>query len=444
MASLSPPPVRHRASSTNLRPALTISTLGPRPKACTLLEPIPASPQVTADMHKVAPSLAPPSRLSTLLERCVDLLHVYSHLPPYSTPSSPLTPSEDSVLPMSTTSAFGDEVEEKQSAFLEGPKPSPPRPWFRTMPSAHVPILFVITMFPVSTALVVIAFCTLPFTFSWPQNLADLAQLGRELHGYSQSGPGALAHVIGVVSAATIWMHAWSIPGSVLWNVLSGALFSPLLATLLLAVLTTIGSILATLLSAPLSPFLTRFFPRPLALARSVFEADSGASTKASSPTWVRLTVFRLVGIVPWSGINVACGVLGVALWDCFLGTFIGAIPWTAVTCQIGDILQTLASTPSPNPQTISSVLASPVIITKLVFLSFLSLAPILGRDHLKAWLSPATSSVSIDGLTKDRIPRWMWVREWRAKVRLASRSRTRHDPELELEASSTEKMQDL
>jgi uncharacterized membrane protein YdjX (TVP38/TMEM64 family) len=119
-------------------------------------------------------------------------------------------------------------------------------------------------------------------------------------------------------------------------NVLSGALFSPFLATLLLAVLTTIGSILATLLSAPLSPFLTRFFPRPLALARSVFEADSGASTKASSPTWVRLTVFRLVGIVPWSGINVACGVLGVALWDCFLGTFIGAIPWTAVTCQVG------------------------------------------------------------------------------------------------------------
>ena len=72
-------------------------------------------------------------------------------------------------------------------------------------------------MFPVSTVLVVIAFCTLPFTFSWPQNLADLAQLGRDLHGYSQSGTGALAHVVGVVSAATIWMHAWSIPGSVLW-----------------------------------------------------------------------------------------------------------------------------------------------------------------------------------------------------------------------------------
>ena len=237
MASLSPPPMRHRASSTNLRPALTISTLGPRPKACALLESIPATPQATADIRKVAPSLdlASPSRLSTLIERCVDLLHVYSHLPLYSSPSTPVSPSEDSVLPMSTTTTFGDDVEEKQPALLEGPKTSPSRPWFRSMPSvcyispfrsrerstyssqAHVPILFVITMFPVSTALVVIAFLTLPFTFSWPQNLADLAQLGRELHGYSQSGPGALAHVFGVISAATIWMHAWSIPGSVLW-----------------------------------------------------------------------------------------------------------------------------------------------------------------------------------------------------------------------------------
>jgi hypothetical protein len=103
-------------------------------------------------------------------------------------------------------------------------------------------------------------------------------------------------------------------------------------------VLTTVGSILATVLATPLSPFLTRYLSRPLALARSAFDADSGvsASTKASSPVWVRLTVLRLIGIVPWSGINVACGVLGVGLWDCFLGTFIGAIPWTAVTCQVG------------------------------------------------------------------------------------------------------------
>lgn len=134
MASLSPPPMRNRASSTNLRPALTISTLGPRPKACALMDPIPATPQATADIRKVAPSLASPSRLSSLVERFVDLFHVYSHLPPYSSPSTPVSPSEDSVLPMSTTS-YGDDVEEKQSALFEGSKTSPSRPWFRSMPS---------------------------------------------------------------------------------------------------------------------------------------------------------------------------------------------------------------------------------------------------------------------------------------------------------------------
>jgi uncharacterized membrane protein YdjX (TVP38/TMEM64 family) len=135
-----------------------------------------------------------------------------------------------------------------------------------------------------------------------------------------------------VISFTNCCAHVLIVPKK---NVLAGALFSPFLATLLLAVLTTIGSIIATLLSAPLSPFLARFLPRPLALARSIVDADSGPNTKATSPTWVRLTVLRLVGIVPWSGINVACGVLGVSLCDCSLGAFIGAIPWTAVTCQV-------------------------------------------------------------------------------------------------------------
>ena len=138
MDSLSPPPMRHRASSTNLRPALTISTLGPRPKPCALLESIPATPQAT---DKVA-SLASPSRLSSLIERCVDLLHVYSHFPHHSSPSTPISSSEDSVLPMSATTIFGDDIEEKRSTLVRGPKTSPSRPWFRNMPSVCYVLLF--------------------------------------------------------------------------------------------------------------------------------------------------------------------------------------------------------------------------------------------------------------------------------------------------------------
>jgi hypothetical protein len=134
MSTLSPPPMRHRASSTNLRPALTISTLGPRPKACALLDSIPATPPVTAEPRKMSPTLASPSRLSALLEQCWDLLRVDSYLPSHSTtPSSPLSPSDDSVLPMSsTTTVCGDDVEDEKFGPL---KVSSSRPWWRNTPS---------------------------------------------------------------------------------------------------------------------------------------------------------------------------------------------------------------------------------------------------------------------------------------------------------------------
>ena len=210
-------------------------------------------------------------------------------------------------------------------------------------------------------------------------------------------------------------------------NVLAGALFPPALSIVLLTLLTTLGSLSASILAAPLGPFLTQFFPRPLAMTRSVLEG--GDSSKAdSTPAWVRLSILRLIGVVPWSGINIACCVCGVATWDCFLGAMIGSLPWTAVTCQIGDILQTLATNPRPTSQSVQSVLTSPEIVMKLAVLSFLSLAPILGRNHLRAWLSkeaPAEQQVAEE--------RWAWVKEWRARIRSASRSRAQDARELEI-----------
>ncbi|KAG8805408.1 hypothetical protein FRC17_005530, partial [Serendipita sp. 399] len=67
----------------------------------------------------------------------------------------------------------------------------------------------------------------------------------------------------------------------------------------------------------------------------------------------------------------------------------------------IGDILQSLVSAPiSPNAmqgiggggttttETITSVLTSPNTIAKLVFLSLVSLAPIVAKDWLSKWLN--------------------------------------------------------
>lgn len=81
----------------------------------------------------------------------------------------------------------------------------------------HTQILLVVLLFPLSTALVLWCLSTLPISLAWPKTIADVAQLGRELNDYTQSGPTPTAHVVGVVAITAIWKHAWSIPGSVIW-----------------------------------------------------------------------------------------------------------------------------------------------------------------------------------------------------------------------------------
>ncbi|KIJ99403.1 hypothetical protein K443DRAFT_680018 [Laccaria amethystina LaAM-08-1] len=426
-STLSPPPPlsRHRASSTNLRSHCSLATLGRRRSTSCLLtvQDLPASDSSPTLLEPISTTVPPPSMLVLLASRFLQWFHLPTkHSSSWSTPSSPRSSSDHFVLPVSANAQ-----QDSFSISLPGEKISSQShtfDWRYAFPAVHTPILIVIILFPLSTLFVLFCLSTLPISMSWPHTIADVAQLGRDLHGYSRSGPGPLSHVMAVMAISAIWKHAWSIPGSVLWNVLGGALFSPAFATMMLTALTTIGSACATLLSTPLAPFLMHMFPRALDMTRSALGAKSHPSNQSKPKTaaWVRLSVLRLIGVVPWSGINIACGVCGVSLRDCMLGTFIGCLPWTAVTCQIGDILQTVASTPSPTPQTISSLLTTPEIIFKLVFLSFLSLAPILGRDRLRVMISP---SVSSDDPSSAQQPKWIWVQEWRTKIRLPSRSRT-------------------
>ncbi|KAI9574746.1 snare associated Golgi protein-domain-containing protein [Boletus coccyginus] len=426
MALVVPPPNRSRASSTCVRPALSINTLGRR-RSSSLVLPVQhsdptsdASHPAVHSPHSSSVTTSQPSMLSLIAAKCLEFLHVPKlHPSDFSTPSSPRSASDlDLVLPLSASSqsTFSDILNEKVVTSHR---------WRPLHPTAHAPILLVMLLFPLSTAVVFLSLYSLPISVTWPRTLAELAELGRELQKYSQLGPGPCAHVIGVLSVTAAWKHAWSIPGSVIWNVLAGALFHPLLATLLLTFLTTIGSVIATALSAPLAPVLSRFFPRALDMTRNALEGetDLASGSAPKSPAWVRLSILRLIGVVPWSGINIACGVCGVPLTDCFLGAFIGGLPWTAVTCQIGDILQTVASAPSPDHQTVSSLLASPDIILKLVFLSFLSLAPILGRDRLRAFISKKSFSHldASQSVRNERLSRW--VRDWKTKIRTHSRS---------------------
>ncbi|KAF9534262.1 snare associated Golgi protein-domain-containing protein [Crepidotus variabilis] len=424
-STLSPPkPPRSRAHSSTLCSPITLASLGRRRSNSCLTANI--------DNEQCPESHTPPTVLdqqqqpatSTMTDWLVSGFLRWLHFPQkhsfsWSTPSSPRSSTDESILPLSasaTTLTFSV-PDPKELQKLNS--------WRFRLSPAHAPIFAVILLLPISTAFVLWSLSTLPISMSWPHTISDLAQICRELHGYSQSGPGPLVHVVSVMAISAVWKHAWSIPGSVLWNVLAGALFSPFYATILLTTLTTMGSACATLLSKPLGPFLSSLSPRALEMTRHALGGESdldnsgNQSSMTKSSAWVRLSILRLIGVVPWSGINIACGVCNVPLADCMLGTFIGCLPWTAVTCQIGDILQQVASTPSPTPQSIQSLLTTPDIAFKLVFLSVISLAPILGRSRLSAILSSQPTD-------DERKPRWVWVQEWRTKIRLPSRSRQR------------------
>lgn len=118
------------------------------------------------------------------------------------------------------------------------------------------------------------------------------------------------------------------------------------------------------------------------------------ASESAVQPTiWRRLLVMRAMGLVPWSGMNVACGVVGVNPVTFLLTTAAGTASWSYVTASVGDILHQMAIPAStgvgmdglpltdPNAmggQSLSSLLRDPALIFKMVVLSLISLIPAL------------------------------------------------------------------
>ncbi|QRV72419.1 Golgi apparatus membrane protein TVP38 [Ceratobasidium sp. AG-Ba] len=460
MATLSPPQPNRARSSSIVQPLTIDSTLRRTPAAAQCPLPLdaqaPPTP-VTPSNYDELPALPQGSPgLSQLVTLSLKMLptprpspkHEIGQLltPPSSSESSP-RPSFSSVFTRPPPTCLPTPALSPRS--LTGyPFPSGVRVPRRTY---YAPLVLLTTAFVFSLIPIVFALSTLPITSlkSVPRTVADIAALGKELQAYSSGSSAGMAHVMGVMCCLAIWKHAWSIPGSVVLNVLTGALLSPLWATLLMTWLTTIGSLVATILSAPLSPLVQRFVPKALDVVSVALQGTGGRPGRSRSnpepdskrtPTWVRLVVMRLVGVVPWSGINIACGVCRVSFVDCAIGAFIGTLPWTAVTCQIGDILQTLAvSSTSSDPKTLSSLLSSPSIIFKLVVLSVLSLAPVLYRNKLTALLggSTATAVETISEKPEPVSPRW---NVWRWRRDSADSPRRPQSPERRLEEDLDEK----
>lgn len=153
------------------------------------------------------------------------------------------------------------------------------------------------------------------------------------------------------------------------------------------------------MLSRPLAPLIALLFPKPLAIVRSAikgnaepapsigpYQAVRKPSAAAEGGVWRRLLIMRAMGLVPWSGMNVACGVVGVSWLTFLLTTAAGSASWSYVTASVGDILGQLALPKDPGNgdtdpnagQSIASLVQDPALIAKMVVLSLISLIPAL------------------------------------------------------------------
>lgn len=158
-----------------------------------------------------------------------------------------------------------------------------------------------------------------------PKSGADIKLLSGAIMAYMDASSAGYMHTLTALGAVGIWTHAWSVPGSVVLNILMGALFPAIPAVAFLTLSTTIGGYCSYLLSRPLSPLITLLFPTQLAVVRASL-ASSGAGVGGGA--WKKLLVMRATGLVPWSGMNVACGVVGVR-WTVFCATFAaGGLSW--------------------------------------------------------------------------------------------------------------------
>jgi hypothetical protein len=176
---------------------------------------------------------------------------------------------------------------------------------------------------------------------SLPKSTSDIRLLSSSITHYmaaSPSGYGYL-HTLVALGLTAVWTHAWSVPGSVVLNILIGALLPSLPAVLFLSFTTMLGGLCSYLLSRPLSPLISLLFPTQLAVVRASIAAPPSTSSSHSLSTkaggqqvgsgaWRKLLVMRATGLVPWSGMNVACGVVGVR-WEVFCATFfVGSLSW--------------------------------------------------------------------------------------------------------------------
>lgn len=134
------------------------------------------------------------------------------------------------------------------------------------------------------------------------------------------------------------------------------------------------------------APLVERFFPRALATTKSALLSGS------SSDLFSYLLLARLFPLLPYSALNIACGVLKVPVYPYFITLVLGSFPYNFVTTQLGDLLGNLAN--SAEAGNINAIWTWDLIF-KLAVASILSAAPVIFKEQLKGIIGGSNDQAS-------------------------------------------------
>ena len=184
--------------------------------------------------------------------------------------------------------------------------------------------------------------------------LSEMRDMCQSLRTYASSSYGAMIHVFLVLTTFFVWKQAFCVPGSLITNIIYGAMYGAYAGAFFASIFTAVGGVLCYLLAAPFADLVTVFpkLSRPLQSMRVALQkvstshdsAVSGDDRKQKNNLWTYLLFLRLLPIVPYGMMNIACGVLAVPLLPYAVTMAIGSIPWNFCTAQVGDILQDVAT----------------------------------------------------------------------------------------------------
>ncbi|WFD03306.1 hypothetical protein MOBT1_001995 [Malassezia obtusa] len=255
------------------------------------------------------------------------------------------------------------------------------RPFSLALLAPHAWKLVLLALsFVLATAFLGMCLRTLPLHL--PTHLAQLTltevrDMCAGLKEYARSNTYAMLHVWVVLSIFFTWKQAFCVPGSLITNIVFGAMYGAYFGSFFASILTALGGVLCYLLAMPFGEVvaLVPGISKPLgamqkALAAPLAHGSSGtgariplrprshdrtsrrvsgemprsAASGVRRNLWSYLLFLRLLPIVPYGMMNIACGVLRVPLVPYAVTLAVGSVPWNFCTAQIGEILQDVVS----------------------------------------------------------------------------------------------------